>query len=53
MKIEIIETLSKIIEVDMTSETHAILEVKKEYNEERIVLDEQCLIDVEFHLYQK
>lgn len=53
MKIEIIEILSKIVEVDTTDETQAILEVKKEYYDEHIVLDEQCFVDVEFHLYQK
>ncbi len=46
-KIEITETLQRIIVIDALSEEDAIEKVKSEYSSERIVLDSNDFIDVE------
>ena len=51
MKVEIIETLSKIVEIDTNDYQDAILEAKRKYYDEEIVLNEDCLVDVEINLY--
>lgn len=46
-KIEIKETLSKIIEVEADNVGDAIYKTKKMYQEERIILDYENYIDTE------
>ncbi len=47
-KIEIKETLSKIIEVGASSEDEALTKIKNSYRNEDIILDENDFVDVEF-----
>lgn len=49
-KVQITETLQKIIEVDASNENEAILNVKEKYKKEDIVLDETDYIDTEFDI---
>jgi hypothetical protein len=44
-KIEITETLQRIIEVNADSLDEAIAEIKKQYKEEEIVLDDRDCIE--------
>ncbi len=46
-KIEITETLQRIIVIDALSEEDAIIKVKSEYSSERIILDSNDFVDVE------
>ncbi len=46
-KVEITETLQKIIVIDALSEEDAIEKVKSEYSSERIILDSNDFVDVE------
>jgi len=47
-KIEVKETLSRIIEIEASSYDEAYLKVKEMYNSEEIVLDTEDYIDTEF-----
>jgi hypothetical protein len=47
-KIEVIETLSRIIEIKANSMDEAYLEAKEMYRNEEIVLDENDYIDTDF-----
>lgn len=47
-KIEVKETLSRIIEIEAVSEIEAYLKVKKMYRNEEIVLDENDFVDTDF-----
>lgn len=47
-KVEITETLQKIIEVEASNEKEALLNVKERYKKEDIVLNEADYIDTEF-----
>lgn len=47
-KIEVKETLSKIIEIEANSNEEAILKIKDLYNKQDIVLDENNFVEVEF-----
>ena len=51
-KIEIKETLSKIIEIEADSEEGAIKKVKKQYMNENIVLTADDYTDTEFKIYK-
>ena len=50
MKIEIIETLSRIIEIDDVSEKDALKLIKKKYSREEIVLDSNDFVDVKIKI---
>jgi len=47
-KIEIIETLSKIIEIKSNSEDDAFEKVKEMYHDEEIILDNSDYVDTDF-----
>lgn len=47
-KIEVKETLSRIIEVDANSEVEAFSKVQDLYNKEEIVLDADDYVETEF-----
>jgi hypothetical protein len=47
-KIEVKETLSRIIEIDANSIDEALDDVKKIYKKEEIILDSDDFIEVEF-----
>lgn len=49
-KVQITETLQRIIEVEASSESEAILYVKEKYKKEDIVLNETDYIDTEFDI---
>lgn len=48
-KIEIKETLSRICSVEAHSLNEAIQKIQKNYHDEKIVLDSQDFVDVEFN----
>ena len=48
IKIEIIETITKIVEVEAFSTSEAITLAKKLYQSEEIVLDSDEMVEVEF-----
>lgn len=52
-KIEIKETLSRIIEIEAESEVEAIRKVKDDYYEEKVVLNSEDCIEREFMLYHE
>ncbi len=47
-KIEVKETISKIIEIEASSKEDAYSKVKEMYNTEKIILDSEDYIDTEF-----
>jgi DpnD/PcfM-like protein len=47
-KIEVKETLSRIIEVEATSEDEAISKIQDLYNKEKIVLNADDYVETEF-----
>ncbi len=49
-KVQITETLQRIIEVEASNESEAILNVKDKYKKEDIVLNETDYIDTEFDI---
>jgi len=51
-KIEVQETLSRIIEVEAQTEEEAYLIIKKMYSNEEIVLDSSDYIDTEIKEYE-
>ena len=51
-KIEIKETLSRIIEIEADNEDGAIKEVKKQYKNENIVLNAEDYMDTEIKIYK-
>ena len=48
-KYEIVETLSKIVEIEADSESDAYHELRRQYRECEIVLDASNYIDTEFN----
>ena len=52
-KIEVQEILSKIIEIEATDIEQAIYEVKKMYESEEIILNENDYITTEFTNYER
>ena len=49
-KIEIKETLSRIIDIEADNEEGAIKKVKEQYSSEKIILDSNDYIDTDFEL---
>lgn len=47
-KIEVKETLSRVIEIDALSDEEALLKIEDLYNKEEIVLNAADIIDTEF-----
>lgn len=52
-KVEIKETLSRIIEVNATNLESALSKVKEDYDNEKIVLTSEDYIDVEIDIFGK
>ncbi len=52
-QIEIIETLSRIVVVDSDDLSDAIQKVKKDYYSEKIVLDDNDFLQVEFEEWKE
>ncbi len=52
IKIEIVETLSRIIEIENISEEEAVNLVKIKYSDEEIVLSDIDMVDVEFNVIE-
>lgn len=50
-KVEILETLSKVIEVDAESEDEAISKIRKDYKDEKVVLDAEDYLGTEFSIF--
>lgn len=51
-KIEITETLQKIIEIEAQSKDEAFQKVKEMYNREEIVLDSSDHVDTEMNIFK-
>ena len=51
-KVEIKESLARIIDVEADSEEGAIRNVREQYNNQKIVLDSGDYIDVEINIYK-
>ena len=51
-KIEIKETLSRIIDIEADNESEAIMKVKSKYITQDIVLDSSDYVDTEFNIYK-
>lgn len=52
-KIEIKETLSRIIEIEAEDKNEAITKVKEQYKNQEIILDDSDYIDTEFNIYRE
>lgn len=52
-KVEIKETLSRIINLEADSEEEAILKAKTEYKNQNIILDDNDYIDTEINIYEE
>ena len=52
-KIEIKETLSRIIDIEADNENEAILKAKAEYRKQNIILDDSDYIDTEINIYEE
>ena len=52
-EVEIVETMSAIIEVVAQEESSAILEAQEKYRNEDIQLDYDDLIDTKFNIFDK
>ena len=52
-KVEIIETLSKIVEVEAETETEAVMKVEEMHQNEEIVLDEFDYVDAEIEIFKE
>ncbi|WP_435979690.1 DpnD/PcfM family protein [Psychrobacter sp. DM4] len=52
-EVEIVETMSAIIEVVAQEESSAILEAQEKYRNEDIQLDYDDLIDTQFNIFDK
>lgn len=50
-KVEITETLQKVVEVEAENERDAILKTKEMYHNEEIVLDDTCYMDTEIDIF--
>lgn len=51
IKVEVIETRSKVIEIEAADEQEAILIAIEKYKEEEIVFDESDHSDADFSIY--
>ena len=52
-KIEIKETLSRIIDIEADNENEAIIKAKTEYGNQNIILDDSNYIDTEINIYKE
>ena len=52
-KIEIKETLSRIIDIEAENESEAIIKAKSKYRGQEIILDSSDYIDTEINIYEK
>lgn len=52
-KVEIKETLSKIIEIEAKNEEEAIRKIREQYEKQEIVLDSSDYVDTEFNVYRE
>ena len=52
-KVEIIETLSRIIEVEAENEDSALNKIKGLYKQEKIVLDSNDYLDTKIEIYKE
>lgn len=52
-EIEIVETMSAIIEIKAEDDSSAILQAQEEYRNEDIELDYDDLIDTQFNIFAK
>ncbi len=52
-KFEIIETLSRVVEVQALSEDDACREIKKQYHNEDIVLGSEAYVDTEIIVFEE
>lgn len=52
-KIEVKETLSRIIDIEADNESEAIMKVKSKYITQDIVLDSSDYVDTEINIYQE
>ena len=52
-QIEIVETLSSIVEVVAEDEQDALLKAQKMYREEEVILHSDDLIDTKFNIFDK
>lgn len=52
-KIEIQETLSRIIDIEAENEEGAIRKVREQYKNQKIVLDSSDYIDTEINIYEE
>ena len=50
-KVEVKETLSRIIDIEAESESEAIIKAKSKYKKQEIVLDSSDYIDTEINIY--
>jgi len=51
-KLEITETLQRIIEVEASTEKEALDKIRKLYKEEKIILDSSNYVDTEFTILE-
>lgn len=51
-KYEIIETLSRVVEVDADNETDALLEVRRQYHDCEIILDSDDYVSTDFLVWE-
>lgn len=49
-KVEVVETLVRVVEVEAAGEDEALAKVHDAYKHEEIVLDADDFLDVEFHM---
>lgn len=52
-KVEIKETLSRIIDIEAENESEAIIKATTEYRKQNIILDDSDYIDTEVNIYKK
>jgi len=50
-KVEVKETLARLIDVEAENEEGAIRKVREQYKNEKIVLSAEDFIDTEFNIY--
>lgn len=52
-KIEIKETLSRVIDIEAENENEAIIKTKAEYRKQNIILDDSDYIDTEINIFEE
>lgn len=51
-QVEVRETLSKVVDIEASSEDEAIQLVKEQYQNEEIILDSENYIETEYEIYE-